>query len=67
MYAGAPLPKEPLSPAEFARVKDFMGDAVTLDSGGAWERELAHAAAVLAEPDDAGMPLDLAGLDARLE
>lgn len=48
-------------------MKDFMGDAVTLDSGGAWERELAHAAAVLAEPDDAGMPLDLAGLDARLE
>jgi hypothetical protein len=26
-----PLPKEPLSPAEVARVKDFMGDAVALE------------------------------------
>ena len=44
-----------------------MGDAIDLDSGGAWERELAYAAAALAEPDDTGKPLDLDGLDARLE
>ena len=61
------LPKEPLSPAEIERVKDFIGDAVALDSGGAWERELAYAAAALAEPDDTGKPLDLSGLDARLD
>lgn len=80
MSAPDPLPKILLSPAEIARVKELMGDTTPLgaapDAGsnrtrpvdvGAWERELAYAAAALAEPDDAGTPLDLDGLDARLE
>lgn len=67
MSSADPLLKEPLSPAEVAHVKDVMGDTVALDSGGAWERELAYAAAALAEPDDTGRPLDLNGLDARLD
>jgi hypothetical protein len=65
MSAANPLPKEPLSPVEIERAKDFMGDAVALDSGGAWERELAYMASALAEPDG-DQPLDLDGLDARL-
>ena len=67
MSAADPLPKEPLSPADIARAKDFMGEVVAVDSGGAWERELAYMAAALAEPDETDRPLDLSGLDARLE